>query len=69
MTIVVLLLKIAAAGFALIGIAVVSVAIGATIARFFAEKWTRIIASVLFVATGIWLIADGLAVTFLGVRL
>lgn len=54
---------------ALVGIAVVSVAIGATIARFFAEKWTRIIASVLFVATGVWLIADGLAVTVFGVRL
>ncbi len=50
-------------------IAVTSVAVGATIARYFSEKWTRIISSVLFVATGVWLIADGLSLTILGVRL
>lgn len=45
---------------ALVAIAVVSVAIGVTIARFFSQKWTRVIASALFVATGVWLIVDGL---------
>lgn len=45
---------------ALVAIAVVSVAIGATIARYFPEKWTRLVASALFVATGIWFIVDGL---------
>lgn len=54
---------------ALVLIAVTSVVVGATIAKYFDERWTRIVASILFVATGLWLIADGLSLTILGVRL